>query len=437
MARHPYRVRNKSGMNQCRLKRSFSFSIAVRLILSWVALNSETHSFISIGPPSLCFALDMLYTEKILLPNLGELSRVILIHGMYRRVWEVGRYHNVSLSDWVPTALSEPPYRAMSENTITPPSKPVVSRWINGSCDCLDVLHWSAQSTILQASGLEHPTILHLHLARLILLAPVADLQELAKAKLPQTRSHSESYLYSTMQEHALRNSLLKWVEQDQYKARLAIIHAGSVFWYLRRYSSGAVIEPFANYMATLVIWAYSVSTSTVRLLGKPQPGGATYQSQGVDGIRIAQTSEPSRQSQDRTVQPQQPTSEDNASLNYYNPSSPRTRIAGALEQLGGHETYIIQLDRPCDDELVQLFVCFGDQMTPYMARIGDIECKDSAGKILREGIRLLSSHYGRATDTRGGGCKGSLNFIWGAAENYISMLSALATTSQAIAVVA
>lgn len=383
--------------------------------------------FISIGPPSLCLALDVLYTEKRLVSNLGELSRILLIHGMYRRVWEVARYQSDILSDWVPTALSESHHGVASEKTTMPLTSSVVSRWTNGSCDCLDVLHWSAKSRILQASGLEHPTILHLHLARLILLAPVSDLQELARVKLRQeTQSHTESYLDANMQEQDLQNSIHKWVAHDQYKARLAIIHAGSVFWYLRRYSCGAVIEPFANYLATLVLWAYSIATSSAKLLASSTPDTVTYDSQRSANIGIPQTNDSSHHTQDLALRP---TSERHQSIsNYYpNPPSLHAQIAGALDHLECHETSLIQLDRPCDDEIVQLFVRFGEKMTPYMARIGDISTKGSGRKILCEGIKLLSSH-----DNHGLGGVGERmpSCAWGAAERFGELLAALGGTT-------
>ncbi|KFY99104.1 hypothetical protein V500_01476 [Pseudogymnoascus sp. VKM F-4518 (FW-2643)] len=386
-------------------------------------LNKAPLLILNGGPPSLCLALDVLYTEKRLVSNLGELSRILLIHGMYRRVWEVARYQSDILSDWVPTALSESHHGVASEKTTMPLTSSVVSRWTNGSCDCLDVLHWSAKSRILQASGLEHPTILHLHLARLILLAPVSDLQELARVKLRQeTQSHTESYLDANMQEQDLQNSIHKWVAHDQYKARLAIIHAGSVFWYLRRYSCGAVIEPFANYLATLVLWAYSIATSSAKLLASSTPDTVTYDSQRSANIGIPQTNDASHHTQDLALRP---TSERHQSIsNYYpNPPSLHAQIAGALDHLECHETSLIQLDRPCDDEIVQLFVRFGEKMTPYMARIGDISTKGSGRKILREGIKLLSSH-----DNHGLGGVGERmpSCAWGAAERFGELLAAL-----------
>ncbi|KFY13867.1 hypothetical protein V492_02990 [Pseudogymnoascus sp. VKM F-4246] len=391
-------------------------------------LNKAPLLILNGGPPSLCLALDVLYTEKRLVSNLGELSRILLIHGMYRRVWEVARYQSDILSDWVPTALSESHHGVTSEKTTAPLMSSVVSRWTNGSCDCLDVLHWSAKSRILQASGLEHPTILHLHLARLILLAPVSDLQELARVKLRQeTQSHSESFLDATMQEQDLRNTVRRWVAHDQYKARLAIIHAGSVFWYLRRYSCGAVIEPFANYLATLVLWAYSIATSAANLLASSTPNTVTYESQRAADAGMSQTNDDApHHTQDLTMRPN---SERHHSTSNYYPNLPslHTQIAGALDHLECHETSIIQLDRPCDDEIVQLFVRFGERMTPYMARIGDISTKGSGRKILREGVKLLSSH-----DNHGlGGSRGRMpNCAWGAAERFAELLAALGAAS-------
>jgi hypothetical protein len=57
------------------------------------------------------------------------------------------------------------------------------------------------------------------------------------------------------------RSHLFQWAIRDQFKARLAIVHAGAMFWHVRRYSTNSFAEPFAIYMSTLVIWAYSVST--------------------------------------------------------------------------------------------------------------------------------------------------------------------------------
>jgi hypothetical protein len=100
------------------------------------------------------------------------------------------------------------------------------------------------------------------------------------------------------------------------------------------------------------------------------------------------------------------------------------------MEQLESHETSIIQLDRPCDDEIVQLFVRFGEKMTPYLARIGDMKARGSAGKVLREGIRVLScqDNHGLGSRRRRES-EGSVSSTWGVSENFIEMLAALGAT--------
>lgn len=49
-----------------------------------------------------------------------------------------------------------------------------------------------------------------------------------------------------------------------------------------------------------------------------------------------------------------------------------------------------MQLDRPADDELVQLFVKRGAGMRANVTGVGDLCGEGGAGKVLREGRRLL-----------------------------------------------
>jgi len=104
----------------------------------------------------------------------------------------------------------------------------MVSRWRNIACDALDSLHWSANSSIAQAAGLEHPSIIRLHLARLILLTPVVQIQELAACITQSSPEKPKSASINRKKETEARNEILRWIVQDQYKARLAIIHAGT-----------------------------------------------------------------------------------------------------------------------------------------------------------------------------------------------------------------
>ncbi|KAI4854113.1 hypothetical protein E4T44_00392 [Aureobasidium sp. EXF-8845] len=50
----------------------------------------------------------------------------------------------------------------------------------------------------------------------------------------------------------------------------------------------------------------------------------------------------------------------------------------------------LIQIDRPCDDELVQLFIRKGNKIPPYMTGVGSICEPGSAARIPRLGANLL-----------------------------------------------
>ena len=59
--------------------------------------------------------------------NLGELGRTILIHGLYRRTWEVASYHMNTLSSWVPSAQA-PNLGSSQSGTVDPRTDYLESR---------------------------------------------------------------------------------------------------------------------------------------------------------------------------------------------------------------------------------------------------------------------------------------------------------------------
>lgn len=286
----------------------------------------------------------MLYIEKKLPESLSDFSNILIIHGIWRRTKEVIIQHQTRLANWTPSATiqtREAQQRSLAETW--PPSNPTLSKWRNSACDCLDILHWRANSKAAGAGGLEHPTIMYLHLSRLILLTPVAQIQTLATSSSVTTASD-----IALSRKHTdASNCVLKWAMNDSFKARLAIIHAGSLFWHIRRYSRRGFLEPFAIYTATLVIWAYSVSAQFAKqqeeLQAAPSPG----------------TEQPTTSAEDEELY---------------------------------SELNVIYIDRPCDDEMVQLYLRHGDKMSAHMARVGVITEASASNKILREGIRLLEN---------------------------------------------
>lgn len=69
-----------------------------------------------------------------------------------------------------------------------------------------------------------------------------------------------------------------------------------------------------------------------------------------------------------------------------------------------------IRLDRPNDDEMVQLFVRTGVSKA-YISGVGDIYAETAPRKILKEGKRVLES----------------VSLAWGRSVEYLSLLDALA----------
>jgi len=289
-------------------------------------------------------ALRNLYIDKRLLPNLGEFSRILLIHGLFHRTWEVRKTVTQSLSSLEPSTHKQASSEIQPKLPVWPPSVPLYNRWRNSACDCLDILHWSANATIGSASGMEHPTVLHLHFARIILLAPMDDIV-LFSHYLIRSSKDSVRLLQpvSAAEAEEHRRLIQRWALQDQYKARLAAIHAGTVFWHVRLYAINGFYEPTAVACAALLLWALSAFSA------KRKNGS---HSQGLRRERVSSSE-----------------------------GSPPPDVCD-----------IILIDRPTDDELVQQFVRQGDNMHANITGVGDLFGPKGPRKVLAEGQKLLAT---------------------------------------------
>ncbi|KAF3057518.1 hypothetical protein CFAM422_012380 [Trichoderma lentiforme] len=343
---------------------------------------------------TLLAAIEMLYIEKRLPDSLSEFSTILIIHSIWRRTKEVINQNRTQLANWIPSATIQTREAHQSASTETwPPSSPILSKWRNSACDCLDILHWRANAKAATAGGLEHPTIMYLHLSRLILLTPVAQIQTLAtNPRNANTTNFAVNQKYTDASNH-----VLKWAMNDSFKARLAIIHAGALFWHIRRYSTRSFLEPFTIYMATLIIWAYSVSVQFAKQQEEFQAAPS------MDGPL-------SPEAQTVAAACQQPT------------------ISTQDEELCSELPFFF-IDRPCDDEMVQMYLRFGNKMSAHMARVGVITQASAPGKILQEGIRLLGNATaggGSVSMTNAGGQDGPEMATWGAERTYMEVLVAL-----------
>lgn len=154
--------------------------------------------------------------EKRIPSTMSEFGNVLLIYAVCRRTMEVFQREQSPLSTWTPTAKIETRTESMVVDETWPPSTSNLSNWRNSSCDCLDVLHWAANSKAACAAGWEHPTILHLHLARLLLLTPLRHLQALATNSSIEV-SENEKIIKA-------RSHVIQWAIRDHFKARLSIM---------------------------------------------------------------------------------------------------------------------------------------------------------------------------------------------------------------------
>jgi hypothetical protein len=261
---------------------------------------------------------------------MGEFSRILCIHALFKRTWEVEDYFKQPLTHWVPTAEKQNISLVEQSTPVRLPSMKTYSKWRNSACDVLDILHWHANSVIGATSGMEHPTVLHLHLARVILLTPVRKIVHLAQLMSAEGPSGTALDMPAT------RSEVQSWALEDQHKSRLAIIHAGVLFWHVRRYSVDAFYEPSSVFLATLALWAYGTFAPSTSV----------------------------------TIKDGESPREDDDSESLF-PTS-------------------MQLDRPADDELVQLFVKRGATMKANITGVGNLCSAKGPVRVLIEGRKLL-----------------------------------------------
>jgi hypothetical protein len=98
-------------------------------------------------------AMETIYMEKKLPPHLGEFSMALLVNAIYRNTIHVAAREQTRLNAWTPTAMAQ----CRSEQfSVLPSATSTTSKWRNSACDCLDVLHWPANSKAAQSLGSEY-----------------------------------------------------------------------------------------------------------------------------------------------------------------------------------------------------------------------------------------------------------------------------------------
>lgn len=310
---------------------------------TWLAPTAS--AWIATWAPSASLeeSLRTLYVEKRLIKGTGHFARVLLIHGLYCQNWTIAKTLQPNLLRWTPSARKGNANAAELMGDVWLPAEPIFRDWRNSSCDCLDVLHWIANSDIAK-SGTENTTVLNLHLSRIVLLAPFPTIRQLARQMMESGPRGIDT--------RAGEGVIKKWIFEDQYKARLAMIHCGVFLWHVRRYSTQSFYEPDDVFMVILTVWAYA-KWGPPRVTPRAARGAHDSDEQNNDQA----------------------------------PSDTEGAVAS------------IRLDRPTDDELVQLYIKQGRSMIATIAGVGDITSPRAPAKTLREGCRVLGtlSRWGRA----------------------------------------
>ncbi|OBT54388.1 hypothetical protein VE04_04292 [Pseudogymnoascus sp. 24MN13] len=205
--------------------------------------------------PSLHAAIQLAYVEKHLQSSMGEFSRILCIHALFRRTHEVAAFFQQPLTLWSPKAEKQSISIIEKSMPVWLPGISTYAKWRNSACDVLDILHWHANSVIGVASGMEHPTVLHLHLARVVLLTPLSHIVGLASFRAGEAIPASDAELAS-MQDYVRR-----WAQEDQG----AILACTPLLG--RR-----VLRAAGVFLATLAMWAYGTFATYTPALKDEEP---------------------------------------------------------------------------------------------------------------------------------------------------------------------
>ncbi|KAM0817221.1 hypothetical protein AB5N19_03026 [Seiridium cardinale] len=346
-------------------------------------------------------AVNSLFVDKELKSDTGGLASLLILHGVYQEILKVKGYHARSLSSWVPSMQwpSQSPSDSHDLRASESEGAFNISNWRNAALDCVDILHWSANATIAKAAGIEHPNVLHLHFARVVLLAPYQSIQILARSIIePETQPRSDDRPTSRDEVALAEQDILRWAQQDEHKARLAALHAGCFYWHIRRYSRDAFYEPVSAYLVTLTLWAYSSYSSRAPPASGQHRG---FQSRPENSQLHNSHKFATAAAVRELIQPTDSIDDPLCVVN--------------IEDDENREPTFIRLDRPNDDEMVQLFVRKGrpSTMTAHIAGVGNICSAQGPIKILREGRKILSN----------------VSSAWGRNREQISILEAMEKT--------
>lgn len=179
--------------------------------------------------PTITSAISQLFYQKQVKAEIGEFGRILLLHGVYHELHQVRLYFQRPMSMWTPGSARPRQDQAPTgagiveviPGEVGPDSLPWLSEtphfaaWRNAALDCVDVLHWWANGIIALQSGIEHPTVFHLHFSRTVLLVPVQEIMLLVTSITNLTCSYEDQEASPTALLRA-EKEVIRWSHQDE-----------------------------------------------------------------------------------------------------------------------------------------------------------------------------------------------------------------------------
>lgn len=184
----------------------------VRMFFTWAPAHLTL-----VGNPPLGPAVRRLFVDREVKPDLGEFGRIILLHGVYHEIRQVKTYFKRPLSAWIPSAPGLRGYQTSEEQSW--PSladSETYTAWRNASLDCVDVMHWWANGIIALHSGMEHTTVLHLHLSRIVLLVPICEIMVLVRSMTDRAAGNTPET--SATDVHKAEQEVIRWAHRDEVR---------------------------------------------------------------------------------------------------------------------------------------------------------------------------------------------------------------------------
>ncbi|KAI7969022.1 hypothetical protein EIK77_008213 [Talaromyces pinophilus] len=106
------------------------------------------------------------------------------------------------------------------------------------------------------------------------------------------------------------------------------------------------------------------------------------------------------------------------------------TKMPQNDEDEGDSQSTVIQLDRPCDDEIIQMYIRFGPRISARMTGVGAICEASSPRRILKQGLRLLDGLEERESGSHAENLEApkTVNPSWGISRSFSEILRLLVT---------